>query len=93
MTFQPEQILSRSVGVIANANTELLFSGVSLRTFEFQWQMSPRDELEAANVRMIIRAFKQWSVLENLQRLTLGSEEGTLVSVNCWWAIFLLRNS
>ena len=61
-----EQILSRSVGVIANANTELLFSGVSLRTFEFQWQMSPRDELEAANVRMIIRAFKQWSAPRKL---------------------------
>lgn len=65
----PEQILSRSIGVVANANTELLFSGVSLRTFEFQWQMSPRDELEAANVRMIIRAFKQWSAPRKLKKI------------------------
>ena len=69
-----EQILSRSIGVIANANTELLFSGVSLRTFEFQWQMSPRDELEAANVRMIIRAFKQWSAPRKLKKLDTGAE-------------------
>ena len=72
-----EQILSRSVGVIANANTELLFSGVSLRTFEFQWQMSPRDELEAANVRMIIRAFKQWSAPRKLAKIDTGMEKNS----------------
>ena len=73
----PEQILSRSIGVVANANTELLFSGVSLRTFEFQWQMSPRDELEAANVRMIIRAFKQWSAPRKLKKIdTAGTGIG-----------------
>ena len=56
-----DEILQRSVGVIANSNTELLFAGVMLRSFEYQWTMSPRNRLEAANVRMIIRAFKQWS--------------------------------
>ena len=30
--------------------------------------MSPRDELESANVRMIIRAFKQWSAPRKLQK-------------------------
>ena len=34
----PEVILSRTVGVVANSNTELLFTGVSLRSFEFQWK-------------------------------------------------------
>ena len=56
-----DEIMQRSVGVIANSNTELLFAGVMLRSFEYQWTMSPRNRLEAANVRMIIRAFKQWS--------------------------------
>ena len=32
-----DTILSRTAGVIANANTELLFAGVSLRSFEFNW--------------------------------------------------------
>ena len=36
----PETVLSRTVGVVANANTELLFTGVGLRSFEFQWTMS-----------------------------------------------------
>ena len=66
-----EQILSRSVGVVANSNTELLFAGVSLRSFEYQWLMSPRNRLEAANVRMIIRAFKQWSAPVSYTHLTL----------------------
>ena len=70
----PEVILSRTVGVVANSNTELLFTGVALRSFEFQWQMSPRDELEAGNVRMIIRAFKQWSAPRKLKKMESGAE-------------------
>ena len=76
--ISPEQILSRSVGVVANSNTELLFTGVALRSFEFQWTMSPRDELEAANVRMIIRAFKQWSAPRKLKKMESGSEDNGL---------------
>ena len=71
----PETVLSRTVGVVANANTELLFTGVGLRSFEFQWTMSPRNELEAANVRMIIRAFKQWSAPRKLKKMESGSED------------------
>tara|TARA_B100001093_G_scaffold188325_1_gene180886 strand:+ start:4156 stop:5889 length:1734 start_codon:yes stop_codon:yes gene_type:complete len=71
----PEAILSRTVGVVANSNTELLFTGVALRSFEFQWQMSPRDELEAANVRMIIRAFKQWSAPRKLKKMESGAKD------------------
>tara|TARA_B100000886_G_scaffold338130_1_gene300311 strand:- start:524 stop:2179 length:1656 start_codon:yes stop_codon:yes gene_type:complete len=67
-----EQVLSRSVGVVANSNTELLFAGVSLRSFEYQWLMSPRNRLEAANVRMIIRAFKQWSAPKKVRKIDNG---------------------
>tara|TARA_B100000287_G_scaffold429422_1_gene482727 strand:+ start:7814 stop:9517 length:1704 start_codon:yes stop_codon:yes gene_type:complete len=76
----PEAIMQRSVGVIANANTELLFSGVSLRAFEFQWLMSPRNRLEAHNVRMILRAFKQWSAPRKLKKI--GSGEGGGINNN-----------
>ena len=41
-----DQILARTGGVIANSNTELLFGGVSLRSFEFQWLLTPRDDQE-----------------------------------------------
>ena len=67
-----EQIMSRSVGVVVNSNTELLFAGVSLRSFEYQWLMSPRNRLEAANVRMIIRAFKQWSAPKKVRKIDNG---------------------
>ena len=67
-----EQVLSRSVGVVVNSNTELLFAGVSLRSFEYQWLMSPRNRLEAANVRMIIRAFKQWAAPKKIRKIDNG---------------------
>ena len=69
-----DTILSRTAGVIANANTELLFAGVSLRSFEFNWLMSPRDLREAAQVRMIIRALKQWSAPRKLKKLVSGKD-------------------
>ena len=67
-----DEIMQRSIGVIANSNTELLFAGVMLRSFEYQWTMSPRNRLEAANVRMIIRAFKQWSAPKKTRKVDNG---------------------
>ena len=56
-----ETILARGAGIIPNSNLELLFQGPSLRSFGFSWRMSPRSELEAKNVKRIIRFFKQGS--------------------------------
>ena len=67
-----DQILARSAGVIANANTELLFSGVALRTFEYSWLMSPRSAKEAGYIRMILRAFKQWSAPRKTKKIYSG---------------------
>jgi len=47
VNVSPESLLARGFGVIPNSNTELLFNNVSLRTFEFNWRMSPRDKNEA----------------------------------------------
>jgi hypothetical protein len=54
-----QNLLSRTTGAILNPNFELLFNGPSLRPFAFTFRMSPRDEKEAAQVRKIIRFFKQ----------------------------------
>jgi hypothetical protein len=59
VNVSPESLLARGFGVIPNSNTELLFNNVSLRTFEFNWRMSPRDKNEAREVKKIIRFFKQ----------------------------------
>ena len=55
----PEEILARGFGIIPNSNLELLFSKVTLRTFDFSWNMTPRSELEARNISRIIRQSKQ----------------------------------
>jgi hypothetical protein len=56
-----ETILARGAGIVPNSNLELLFQGPTLRQFGFSWRMSPRSELEARNVKRIIRFFKQGS--------------------------------
>jgi hypothetical protein len=51
--------LARETGAVFNENTELLFSGVSLRpTFQFQFDMVPRSQKESNEVKEIIRLFK-----------------------------------
>lgn len=52
-------LLSRTAGAILNPNLELLFNGPTLRPFNFTFRLSPRSKEEAANVRRIIRFFKQ----------------------------------
>jgi len=59
VNVSPESLLARGFGVIPNSNMELLFKAPSLRTFEFNWRMSPRNEDEALQVKKIIRFFKQ----------------------------------
>ena len=54
-----ESILARESGTILNPNMELLFNGVTLRTFRFSFKMTPRDNDESANIKTIIRFLKQ----------------------------------
>ena len=53
------QILSRTSGTILNPNMTLLMNGPSLRSFNFQFKMTPRDDREAKQVKSIIRSFKR----------------------------------
>lgn len=55
----PEGLLSRATGNVLNPNLELLFSGVNLRSFQFDFDFAPRDEKESNVVKEIIRIFKQ----------------------------------
>ena len=55
----PEGLLSRASGNVLNPNMELLFGGVNLRTFPFDFDFAPRDEKESNVVKEIIRIFKQ----------------------------------
>ena len=53
------QLMARQSGEIINPNMELLFDGPTLRAFKFQFKMTPRNEFEAKQIRLIIRAFKR----------------------------------
>jgi hypothetical protein len=55
----PGGLVSRASGSVLNPNLELLFSGVNLRSFAFDFDFAPRDEKESNVVKEIIRIFKQ----------------------------------
>ena len=54
----PNMLVSRASGQILQSNLELLFSGVSLRSFPFVFDFAPRDEPEAEMVAKIIKTIK-----------------------------------
>lgn len=53
------QLIARETGKVLDPNLELFFEGVNLRSFKFSFKMTPRNEDEAANIKRIIRTFKQ----------------------------------
>ena len=52
-------IMGRTTGQVINPNLELLFEGPTLRTFSFNFPLTPRDESEANICRDIIRVMKK----------------------------------
>ena len=52
------QLISRASGQILNPNLELLFQGVGIRNFPFQFQFFPRNPHEGLTVMNIIRKLK-----------------------------------
>jgi hypothetical protein len=54
-----DQILARQQGEILNPNLELLFNGPTLRSFRFQFKMTPRNDLEGQEIKQLIRCIKK----------------------------------
>ena len=52
-------VIGRATGQILQSNLELLFSGVTLRSFPFVYDFAPRDPREAEVVKGIIRTLKK----------------------------------
>lgn len=52
-------LLSRETGQVLNPNMELLFKGVQLRGFTFNFKMTPRSAAEGQQVKGIINTFKK----------------------------------
>jgi len=58
-SVKPTALLSRAEGSVLNPNLELLFGGVNLRSFTFDFDFAPRNLEESNVVKQIIRIFKQ----------------------------------
>ena len=59
ITVEPDTLLARATGAIANPNAELLFQGPVLRDFGFQFLMIARSQEEGRMIRKMIRWFKE----------------------------------
>ena len=65
-------LIPRTTGAILNPNIELLLQAPQLRSFRFSFRMSARSSTEAAQIKKIIRFFKQgMSVKESSTSLFL----------------------
>ena len=53
------QLIARATGQVFNPNLELLFDGVGLRNFQFNFDFFPRNKKEAEEVVLIIRTLKK----------------------------------
>lgn len=58
----PQSLITRSSGQILQSNLELLFNNVTLRSFPFTFDFTPREPAEADMVKKIIRTIKKATV-------------------------------
>ena len=75
ITVEPDTLLARATGFIANPNAELLFQGPVLRDFGFQYLMVARSKEEGDQIRKIIRWFKQGAAPKYRNQALLGTPD------------------
>ena len=71
----PQSLITRSSGQILQSNLELLFNNVTLRTFPFVFDFTPRDPQEAQIVKDIIRTIKRATVAKRGDGLFINSPD------------------
>tara|TARA_B100000214_G_C23966426_1_gene627926 strand:+ start:1566 stop:2444 length:879 start_codon:yes stop_codon:yes gene_type:complete len=52
-------VISRASGQVLNPNMELLFNNVTLRSFNFEFDLAPRDKDESKTIKNMLRLFKK----------------------------------
>ena len=75
VSIEPDTILARSTGFIANPNAELLFQGPVLRDFGFQFLMIARSQEEGTMIRKMIRWFKEGAAPKYKNAALLGTPD------------------
>lgn len=56
---QASKTAMATLGIVRNPHTALLFNGVQLRTFTFQWKLSPRSQAQSEKLNSIINTIKR----------------------------------
>jgi len=67
-TGTSQQLIQRGEGAVLNPNVELLFNKPQLRSFNFTFNLSPRNIKESSEVKKIIRLFKQGMAVRKTQK-------------------------
>ena len=71
----PQSLITRSGGQILQSNLELLFNSVTLRSFPFVFDFTPRDSKEGDMVRRIIRTIKMATVAKKGNGVFINSPD------------------
>jgi len=71
----PTSLVTRASGQILQSNLELLFSNVTLRSFPFTFDFTPRDDREAQEVKAIIRTMKRSMVAKRGDGVFINSPD------------------
>lgn len=75
----PNAVMSRGMGKILNSNKELLFDGVNLREFKFDFTFTPRNDKEGIRAKNIIRNLKM-AMAPKKGESKAGSSGGILIN-------------
>ena len=75
----PNAVMSRGMGKILNSNKELLFDGVNLREFKFDFTFTPRNGKEGEVAMKIIRNLKM-AMAPKKGESNSGSSGGVLIN-------------
>ena len=75
----PNAVMSRGMGKILNSNKELLFDGVNLREFKFDFTFTPRNGKEGEVAMKIIRNLKM-AMAPKKGESKSGSSGGVLIN-------------
>lgn len=72
-------LIARTTGMIMNSNLELLFQAVNLRAFQFTFDLAPRFQKEAEEIKGIIRTLKKTMSARNGGSGTGNSSTGFFI--------------
>lgn len=87
-----QKYLERGAGITFNQNIELLFTGVNLReSFGFSFDMVPRSQKEAMEIKNIIRSFKKFSAVR--KGTDTGGAAGLFLKAPCVFRIRYMSGS